>query len=230
MWQHTFKIKSVLWTVCFLCLIYVKTTLSCYPKKNIQQNMLDVWFWHMWSTVSFYICLSSSCYTVHSRSTLLFIAGPSEPPRLIFIIAYILSDPSPPFQLAASRGREKVSGPNYEKGGPHLFSFGNEAASVSSCEVLWSSSWLLRSFFCSCQSSSLMLLPRGREQRERAAQLRVPSHGLFQTSSCKELTEKMTLLWHILVCASLLIPDSGDRCKCFKKRSRIQLPSNANTI
>lgn len=34
MWQQTFKIKSVLWTLCFLCLIYVKTTLSCYPKKK----------------------------------------------------------------------------------------------------------------------------------------------------------------------------------------------------
>ena len=49
--------------------------------------------------------LTTLC-TLALSSTLLFIAGPSEPPSLIiiiiFIIAYILSDPSPPFQLAAA--------------------------------------------------------------------------------------------------------------------------------
>lgn len=58
-------------------------------------------------------------------STLLFIAGPSEPPSLIMSITYMLSDPFPPFQLAAAgeekRGKEKKgAGQNY--GGPTSFS------------------------------------------------------------------------------------------------------------
>lgn len=42
-------------------------------------------------------------------AALLFIVGPSEPPRLIivFIIARVPSDPSPPFQLAAAGGKKK---------------------------------------------------------------------------------------------------------------------------
>lgn len=50
--------------------------------------------------VSHSLHLTTLC-TLALSSTSLFIAGPSEPPSLI-IIAYILSDPSPPFQLAAT--------------------------------------------------------------------------------------------------------------------------------
>lgn len=92
--------------------------------------------------------LTTLCALVLS-STLLFIAGPSEPPSLIiiFIIAYILSDPSPAFQLAAageeSQETRKGAGQNY--GGAHVFSYSWGAAKVSSCVGLRSSSKLLKS-------------------------------------------------------------------------------------
>lgn len=104
--------------------------------------------WHMWSTASSYVSLPSSHYAVLS-STLLFIAGPSEPPSLIiiFIIAYILSDPSPPFQLAAAgeESQEKRKGAGRSYGGAHVFSHSWEVAKISSCAGLRSSSKLLRS-------------------------------------------------------------------------------------
>lgn len=89
--------------------------------------------------------LTTPCTLVLS-STLLFISGPSEPPSLI-IIAYILSDPSPPFQLAAAReeSQEKRKGARQNYGGPTSFCKSREAAKVSSCAGLRSSSKLLRS-------------------------------------------------------------------------------------
>ena len=98
-----------------------------------------------------------SC-TLVLTSTLLFIAGPSEPPSLIIfiIIAYVPSDPSPPFQLAAAgeESQEKREGKKKEGAGTKLrrcprlslrFFFSREAAKVSSCVVPRSSSKLQRS-------------------------------------------------------------------------------------
>lgn len=97
------------------CLRYF-LLLPVYPLLP-RQNMSDVWFfWHMWSTVSLNVpapFISATLCTPVLISTLLFIAGPSEPPSLniiivIIIIAHILSDPSSSFFFStASRRRRK---------------------------------------------------------------------------------------------------------------------------
>lgn len=96
------------------CLHYF-ILLPVYPLLP-RQNMSDVWFfWHMWSTVSLNVpapFISATLCTPVLISTLLFIAGPSEPPSLniiivIIIIAHILSDPSSSFFSTASRRRRK---------------------------------------------------------------------------------------------------------------------------
>ena len=102
--------------------------------------MSEAWFlWHMWGTAPWYVSLPSSDYAVYSVLTLLFIASPSEHPSLIFIvfiiIVYILSDPSPPFQLTAAgeesqeEKRGKRCGTKLWRG-PRLFAF------VRSCQSL----------------------------------------------------------------------------------------------
>lgn len=110
--------------------------------------------------------------TLVLSSTLLFIAGPSEPPKLIFIIAYIPSDPSPPFQLAAAgeESQEKRKGVRTKlRRGPRLLAFRRSCQSFQLCgamELVLTAEELL----CSCQSGSLMLLLRGKECRGRGQQ------------------------------------------------------------
>lgn len=59
------------------------------------------------------------------RSALLFIAGPSEP-RSPIIITYILSDLSPPFQLAAAREENRGEGGKVAAEGPRAFASGEK--------------------------------------------------------------------------------------------------------
>lgn len=73
----------------------------------------------MWSTVALNISPPSSalrCVRVRARFfRSLFISGPSEPPRLI-TVAYMPSDPSAPFQLAARmRGKPGEQRQNKKK-------------------------------------------------------------------------------------------------------------------
>lgn len=81
----------------------------------------------------------------------------------------IPSDPSPPFQLAAGRGREKRCRDRTERvgavgeGGVHLFSIGKKLPASPAVRLLCSSSRLLRCSFCSCQRGGVSPLPRGRE-------------------------------------------------------------------
>ncbi len=105
------------------------------------------------------ICGAQFLYTSHPlhlpllctralSSILLFIAGPSEPPRLliliIILIAYIQADSSSSFSTGEeSQQKRKGTGPNYREA--HVFLRLREAAKVSSCAVPRSSSKLLRS-------------------------------------------------------------------------------------
>lgn len=123
-----------------------------------------------------------SC-TLVLTSTLLFIAGPSEPPSLIIfiIIAYVPSDPSPPFQLAAAgeESQEKREGKKKEGAGTKLrrcprlslrfFLFARSCQSLQlrgAEELVQTAEELL----CSCQSCGLMLLARGNGCRGRGQQ------------------------------------------------------------
>lgn len=144
--------------------------------------------------MSYSLHLTTLC-TLALSSTLLFIAGPSEPPSLI-IIAYILTEPSLPFQLAAAREESREKRKRCEtklRRARVVLQFVRICQSLQLCraeELVQTAEELL----CSCQSWSLMLLPRCRVQGERAAALSEPSHGLLQMSSRLELRGRMTLL------------------------------------
>lgn len=130
------------------CLRYF-LLLPVYPLLP-RQNMSDVWFfWHMWSTVSLNVpapFISATLCTPVLISTLLFIAGPSEPPSLniiivIIIIAHILSDPSSSFfffncqpQEKKAEKRDKVRDKTAD--GPRLFLFPFFLALARSCQSL----------------------------------------------------------------------------------------------
>lgn len=94
--------------------------------------------------------------------------------------SYIPSDPSPPFQLAAGRGREKRCRDRTEEGwwgrrwggGAHLFSFGKKLPASPAVRLLCSSSRLLRRSFCSCQCGGVTPLPRGRERSGEGSRAR----------------------------------------------------------
>lgn len=100
----------------------------------------------MWSTVALNISPPSSRCAAFVRARFfrsLFISGPSEPPRLI-TVAYMPSDPSAPFQLAArKRGKpgeqrkkkkkHKVSGPKLRQEPTYFFHVALQSAKVSSC-------------------------------------------------------------------------------------------------
>lgn len=102
----------------------------------------------MWSTVALNISPPSSRCAAFVRARFfrsLFISGPSEPPRLI-TIAYMPSDPSAPFQLAArmrgkpgeQRQKEKKKhtrcrDPNYATSPRIFFYVALQSAKVSSC-------------------------------------------------------------------------------------------------
>lgn len=164
----------------------VNTMLSCFEKKVSAKNHVGCmialtyvehsFFKHLTPFISLLCVL---CCRV------LFIAGPSEP-RLINIIAYILSDPSPPFQLAAA-GEEsqekKVSGPKY--GWAHVF--------LCSCALpMFPAVWCCGAR-PSCREAPLQLseqrldvvTERQRVQREWVAELKALSHGLLQMNSGK---------------------------------------------
>lgn len=94
----------------FTAQLRVNTTLSLlplekYPTKKmcLMRDWPDICGARFLLDVSLPFISLRSC-TLVLTSTLLFIAGPSEPPSLIIfiIIAYVPSDPSPPFQLAAA--------------------------------------------------------------------------------------------------------------------------------
>lgn len=105
----------------------------------------------------------------------------------------IPSDPSPPFQLAAGRGREKRCQDQTEEGwlrrelegrggrGIHLFSIGKKLPASPAVKLLCSSSRLLRCSFCSCQCGSMTPLPRGRVRSGEGGRARgATSEALFR--------------------------------------------------
>lgn len=158
----------------FSAQFHVNTILSCFLEKeystkmclmNDSSDICGAQLLHM----SHSLHLTTLCTPVLS-STLLFIAGPSEPPSLIIIIAYILSDPSPSFQLAAAgeESQEKRKGKKLRRG-PRLFAFVRSCQNLQLCgaeDLVQTAEELL----CSCQSCSLMLFLRGRECRGRGQQ------------------------------------------------------------
>lgn len=156
------------------CLRYF-LLLPVYPLLP-RQNMSDVWFfWHMWSTVSLNVpapFISATLCTPVLISTLLFIAGPSEPPSLniiivIIIIAHILSDPSSSFffQLPAAgeESREKRQGVGQNCGWATSFFVSflpcvSEKLPKSPAVQGWGArSQTAQELLRSCQSCSLML-------------------------------------------------------------------------
>lgn len=156
------------------CLRYF-LLLPVYPLLP-RQKMSDVWFfWHMWSTVSLNVpapFISATLCTPVLISTLLFIAGPSEPPSLniiivIIIIAHILSDPSSSFffQLPAAgeESREKRQGVGQNCGWATSFFVSflpcvSEKLPKSPAVQGWGArSQTAQELLRSCQSCSLML-------------------------------------------------------------------------
>lgn len=145
-------------------------------------------------------------------SALLFIAGSSEPPSLItiFIIAYILSDPSHAFQLG-SRGRRKPReetrcGTKKKLRRAHVVCvFARSCQSLQLCgaeELVPTAEELL----CSCQLQLDVVAERRRVRRERATELIAPSHRRLQTSS--RLEQKRRCDTFFSVCDIVLIRDS----------------------
>ncbi|KAI4832570.1 hypothetical protein KUCAC02_015533 [Chaenocephalus aceratus] len=157
----------------------------------------------MWGTAPRFISLPSSDYAVYSVLTLLFIASPSEhPSRLIFIIAYILSDPSPPFQLAAAgeesqEKRGKRCGTKLWRA--HVFLHLREAAKVSSCRGGAEDPSKVRGAALLLSELQLdVVTERQRAEREGSrAQSEVPQ------AASNEPRGRMALLRHVLLCVSL---------------------------
>lgn len=171
----------------FTAQLRVNTTLSLlplekYPTKKmcLMRDWPDICGARFLLDVSLPFISLRSC-TLVLTSTLLFIAGPSEPPSLIIfiIIAYVPSDPSPPFQLAAAgeesqEKREKKGAGTKLRRCPRLFCrfFFFFARSCQSLQLRGAEELVqtAEELLCSCQSCSLMLLARGNGCRGRGQQ------------------------------------------------------------
>lgn len=123
--------------------------------------------------------VSSSCHAVHSRSALLFIAGPlrTTPTRLPHptsrLIPLLLFNWQPAGEERKGVGNELRRGGGGEGvWGAHLFSFGKKLPASPAVRLLCSSSWLLRRSFCSCQCGGVTPLPRGRERSGEGSRAR----------------------------------------------------------
>lgn len=146
----------------------------------------------MWSTVALNISPPSSRCAAFVRARFfrsLFISGPSEPPRLI-TVAYMPSDPSAPFQLAARmRGKpgEQRKKKKTKKQGvgtqttprAHVFFFTSPSdlprvpAALSRREIVRAAEENSAAAVKSCSSTSL---PTGkRAQAGRAAEITMAS-------------------------------------------------------